>query len=390
MFFLPYCYCYYIYSIALPLFISLHIYIFFKTASGTRSFIKKHNKRLLSPTLLDQTRTRIRTNTHTNSISATTPSFVSMMDSTVLAKARKARFDDLPSFSGHPSEDVERFLKSIKNITKATDESDNHEILEVVRGKLTKSAGIWFDNNESKFKTWLDFETAFRTRYFSTTILHTKFEKLKRRKQQPDESITVYFDEIVDLCREIDSGMSDSMIIQHLMSGLNSDFKKELSRRRSTISTLADFLKYAKIEQDLYDTFDKSRKLSLESQQSSTETTPSTDPPVTTAVEPKRQRSRYNNATFEQSSYNTRNSNPYVKRNFTGPPGRQNQQPRIPSKNTTPHPTTTRTPNRTSNCKVCGRPNHRTIDCFHKRQNGCFNCGRNHAVRDCTMPPHFQ
>ena len=41
----------------------------------------------------------------------------------------------LPSFSGHPSEDVEHFLKSIKNITKVSDESDNHEILEIVRGK---------------------------------------------------------------------------------------------------------------------------------------------------------------------------------------------------------------------------------------------------------------
>ncbi|CAF4742535.1 unnamed protein product, partial [Rotaria sp. Silwood2] len=65
-----------------------------------------------------------------------------MADQTLLAKARKARFDDLLNFSGHPSEDVERFLKGIKNITKANDESDNHEILEIVRGKLTQSAGI--------------------------------------------------------------------------------------------------------------------------------------------------------------------------------------------------------------------------------------------------------
>ncbi|CAF1079231.1 unnamed protein product [Rotaria sordida] len=75
-----------------------------------------------------------------------------MVDLTLLAKARKARFDDLPNFSGHPSEDVERFLKSIKNITKATDESNNHEILEIVRGKLIQSAGTWFDNNEPNFK----------------------------------------------------------------------------------------------------------------------------------------------------------------------------------------------------------------------------------------------
>ena len=81
-----------------------------------------------------------------------------MADQTLLANARKARFNGLPNFSGHPSEDVEHFLKSIKNITKLSDESDNHGIFETVRGKLTQSAGLWFDNNEHTFKKWSDFE----------------------------------------------------------------------------------------------------------------------------------------------------------------------------------------------------------------------------------------
>ena len=38
-----------------------------------------------------------------------------MADQTSLAKARKARFNDLPNFPGYPSEDIEHFLKSIKN-----------------------------------------------------------------------------------------------------------------------------------------------------------------------------------------------------------------------------------------------------------------------------------
>jgi hypothetical protein len=124
-----------------------------------------------------------------------------MTEPTLLAKARKARFDDLPNFSGHPSEDVERFLKTIKNITKANDDSDNHEILEIVRGKLTQSAGIWFDNHEFTFQKWSDFETAFRNRYFPTTLTHQHFDKLKQRKQQYDEPVTSYFDDIIKLCQ---------------------------------------------------------------------------------------------------------------------------------------------------------------------------------------------
>ncbi|CAF3261901.1 unnamed protein product [Rotaria socialis] len=127
-----------------------------------------------------------------------------MTDTTLLAKARKARFDDLPNFSGHSSEDVERFLKSIKNITKANDESENHEILEIVRGKLIQSAGLWFDNHEHEFKKWSDFETAFRNRYFSSTMIHKKFDLLKQRKQLHNEPVTSYFDDVVNLCKEID------------------------------------------------------------------------------------------------------------------------------------------------------------------------------------------
>ncbi|CAF2175575.1 unnamed protein product [Rotaria magnacalcarata] len=189
-----------------------------------------------------------------------------MADQTLLTKARKARFDDLPNFSGHPSEDVERFLKCIKNITKANDESSNHEILEIVRGKLTQAAGLWFDNNEHTFKKWSDFEIQFRNRYASTTIIHQKFNKLKQRTQLPDESVSGYIDDVINLCREIDSSMSDSIIIQHLMSGINPEFRKEISRHESGMNSLNEFLKYAKIEQDLYDTFEKTRQLSFESQ----------------------------------------------------------------------------------------------------------------------------
>ncbi|CAF4226054.1 unnamed protein product, partial [Rotaria sordida] len=146
----------------------------------------------------------------------------------------------------------------------ATDESDNHEISEIVRGKLIQSAGTWFDNNEPNFNKWSDFETAFRNRYFTTTSTHKKFDTLKQCKQLPDEPITSYFDDIINLCREIDSNMSEKIIIQYLMSGINPDFRKELSRRESSINTLNEFLKYAKTEQDLYDTFGS---LSLDSQQ---------------------------------------------------------------------------------------------------------------------------
>jgi hypothetical protein len=319
-----------------------------------------------------------------------------MTDQTLLAKARKARFDDLPNFSGHPSEDVERFLKSIKNITKANDASQNREILEIVRGKLTKSAGLWFDNNEFAFEKWSDFETAFRNRYFPATIISKKFDTLKQRKQLHDESIVSYYDDVINLCREIDPNMSEQYIIQHLMSGLNPKLKKELFRRESSINTLNEFLKYAKLEQDLHDVYEKDWQSLSESKQVYSSPDHTSIPSLTATIKPSRQYyhqqrqiNHYPNSNLTQSSAFKRNST-VQRTNRTPTADKQtwnNTQQLSFKKQVNNQPTNQ---NQFNKCKVCGRTNHRTIDCYHKRTIGCYNCGQNHNVRDCTMPPNFQ
>lgn len=310
-----------------------------------------------------------------------------MAESVLLARARKARYDDLSNFSGYQSEDAERFLKSIKNMTKASDDSTDQLLLEIVRGKLTQTAGSWFDDNESQFTKWSDFETAFRNRYFSTTIVSAKFDKLSQRKQRYDESVTAYFDEIITLCREVDPKMPDTIIIQHLMKGINPEFRKELTRRQSTISTLQEFLKFAKLEQDLHDTFTQS--------QETAQPEPYTTYHLSSRVNqiPVRDNSKYqrqNHAPENQkfppmstrSFDGNRNSYSNNRRGTT-----MNKQNFNNSKETT-FKNTRQT--HYSLCKVCGKKNHRSIDCIHKRSAGCYNCGQQHSVRDCLDPPHFQ
>ena len=322
-----------------------------------------------------------------------------MAEQTLLARARKARFDDLQNFSGHPSEDVERFLKTIKNITKANDETENREILEIVRGKLTQSAGIWFDNNEHIFNKWSDFESAFRNRYFSTTMIHKKFDKLKQRKQLHDEPITSYFDDIINLCREIDPHMSEHIIIQHLTSGINPDFQKELLRRESSIHTIKEFLKYAKIEQDLHDTFEKSRHSSHEPQQSYFNGNHSSTPSFTATVDKPKQHYHFmkqNDSrlypTSTQSSVSRWNSIPQSGNRSITIPNKQirDNVQQFTFKKTQINDRQT-LQNKFTNCKICNRTNHRTIDCFYKHTTGCFKCGQpNHTIRDCPMLQNFQ
>jgi hypothetical protein len=73
-------------------------------------------------------------------------------------------------------------------------------------------------------------------------MIQKKFDKLKERKQLSDESIISYIDDVTTLCREIDSTMSDLIIIQYLMSGLQPDLRKELSRRQSTLTSFTEFI----------------------------------------------------------------------------------------------------------------------------------------------------
>ncbi|CAF4308232.1 unnamed protein product [Rotaria sordida] len=180
------------------------------------------------------------------------------------------------------------------------------------------------------------------------------------------------------------------------MSGINPDFKKELSRRESSINTLNEFLKYAKIEQDLHDTFDN---LLLDSQQRHLNYNHSSILSLTTTVTQSKQyynKMKHNNyvshSAQSQSSVFQRNSIPTLgNRTSMVPDGKQirNYPPQsiLKKKPINNRPTSQYQFN---NCKVCGRNNHRTIDCYYKRTIGCFNCGQNHNVRDCTLPPSFQ
>ena len=86
----------------------------FITATGTRLQVKENNRTLFPHTLITNSLTRKSSLPSSIKNSTLHSNINKMADQTLLAKARKARFDDLPNFSGHPSEDVERFLKNIE------------------------------------------------------------------------------------------------------------------------------------------------------------------------------------------------------------------------------------------------------------------------------------
>ncbi|CAF1509212.1 unnamed protein product, partial [Didymodactylos carnosus] len=165
----------------------------------------------------------------------------------LLNMARKNRYNELDNFSGLASDDAEKFLKSIKNIFKTDESLNDRQKLEIIRDLF-------------------EFEIAFVSRYSSSLNKLTKFDKLLQRKQQDNESVTNYYDEIVPLCREVDVKMSESTIIQHLLTGVKSEFRKELFRQ-SPFESLINFLQAAKKEEDLQKTLEKSLNTDFKTEQ---------------------------------------------------------------------------------------------------------------------------
>ena len=42
-------------------------------------------------------------------------------------------------------------------------------------------------------------------------------------------------------------------------------------------------------------------------------------------------------------------------------------------------------------CLICNRKNHSTVECFYKKESGCFKCGQsNHRIRNCPKRHFFE
>lgn len=333
-------------------------------------------------------------------------------DTTLVDQARKALFADLPNFSGHPSDDAEMFLKRLRYVF--SDDPDSFR-LHLVRGKLQRGAGLWFDKNKHQFSTWIDFEVAFFNHYAPKSSDDQKFANLRNRRQQRGETVASYFDSVIDLCEDVDSAMSEHTILRYLIDGLRPEYHTEVSRQKALIKTPADFLHYARTEEELYAA---AHSVTHDSADTSTFIPPtvstvqsSANPTRSTSFHSSQRRSQprfsHNRSQFRHShstSHLQQRNVPSHAHQRT-PSTRQHTQPAstsAPTTKTTPvtqsarsaysSRTAARTPATTvfSPCKVCGRTNHRTIDCRHKSTTGCFNCSKQHHVRDCTLPPSFQ
>ncbi|CAF4015634.1 unnamed protein product [Rotaria sp. Silwood1] len=78
-------------------------------------------------------------------------------------------------------------------------------------------------------KTWSSFTEAVTHAFGSTKAQQLAFEQLKWYKQTVNQSITQYYDKIIEVCKKVDSAMPDSLKLKYLMVGIKNSLKMHVT-----------------------------------------------------------------------------------------------------------------------------------------------------------------
>ncbi|CAF4184418.1 unnamed protein product, partial [Rotaria magnacalcarata] len=141
-------------------------------------------------------------------------SFVNLIQSTALK--------ELPKFTGDPQQKVTQFIDGVERIGIFTElnESLLHSIATI---KLGGAAFNWYDNNKETLRSWRELKQHLLERFKPS--LSTAKTQLKERKQQAGQTLIAYYDDIIDLCKQVDNNMPLHMIVDYLQDGLRHELK---------------------------------------------------------------------------------------------------------------------------------------------------------------------
>ncbi|UYV81558.1 K02A2.6-like, partial [Cordylochernes scorpioides] len=125
-----------------------------------------------------------------------------------------------PNFSGKGSELAHLWLKDYSRVA-AHNGWDESMCLANVVFFLEGAARCWFDNVEESITTWNTFKEEFTRTFGDKEDYARRIESsLKVRAQKPDESVELYIQDVLNLCRQLNPNMSEEDRVGHLMKGV--------------------------------------------------------------------------------------------------------------------------------------------------------------------------
>lgn len=292
-----------------------------------------------------------------------TTSANTMSSPSFITSLQNAALKDLPKFTGDSSHKVTQFITSIEQLSTFAELNDSM-LRSIAIIKLGGAAFNWYDNNKTSLTTWALLKSHLLDRFQPS--LSTIKTQLKDRKQQSGESLLIYYDDVIDLCKQVDCDMPLHMIVDYLQDGLRDELKIHVKRHMKTLTTEltpAIFLKVARNEEELHQEISSAHQSSIVSPQPyfahlTTATSKPAGPPALAR-------------SSDTSNARSSRAPPYLHSSSSSRP-----RPLMPPKQYQP-------------CLICNRSNHRTIDCYSKQPSGCYKCGApDHHVRQCSQVFH--
>ncbi|CAF4330932.1 unnamed protein product, partial [Didymodactylos carnosus] len=102
----------------------------------------------------------------------------------------------------------------------------------------------WYNRNSLTIKSWTDFASKIKEEFGSKFRQQEAFERLRNYKQTINQSVTEYYNGLLDVCREIDPTPTNDHILQNLLSNVRPSLKIKVLEKQP--QTPNEFLHYAK------------------------------------------------------------------------------------------------------------------------------------------------
>lgn len=145
-------------------------------------------------------------------------------------------------FHGDIFEDVEDWLDHFDRVA-AFNEWDDTRKLRSVYCSLRESAQTWYENHAPTFTSWLEFRRQLLEDFRNSERKEKAEIALQSRAQKPNESVSMFVEDMTRLFRRADPGMSEAKKVRHLMRGVKEQLFAGLVRSPPT--TVADFVREA-------------------------------------------------------------------------------------------------------------------------------------------------
>lgn len=178
-------------------------------------------------------------------------SFINSDSDQTLSDLRKAIVGDLiknpKTFKGN-QDDVHKWIEDIEHLLEIAQIADPIR-LNLISYSLRGDALEWFKNNRSLFTSWEVFVKELKSAFASSFHGELAFKKLESYTQGANQSIRSFFNEILKLCKEADSTMSETTKLKTLLYKTKPSIQFEVRKRKPT--TTSEFLQYAKEAEEL-------------------------------------------------------------------------------------------------------------------------------------------